>query len=45
MQEDAAIAEVPGPVPSLAGKSVLIFGGTSGIGLATGQHWNWHHVG
>ena len=36
MQEDAAIAEVPGPVPSLAGKSVLIFGGTSGIGLAAG---------
>lgn len=36
MQEDAAIATVPGPVPSLAGKSVLIFGGTSGIGLATG---------
>ncbi|HEX6994256.1 MAG TPA: SDR family oxidoreductase [Gammaproteobacteria bacterium] len=35
MQEDTAFAEVLGPVPSLAGKSVLIFGGTSGIGLAT----------
>src|SRR5690606_8655327 len=35
MQEDTAFAEVLGPVPSLAGKSVLVFGGTSGIGLAT----------
>ncbi len=35
MQEDTAFAEAPGPAPSLAGKSVLVFGGTSGIGLAT----------
>ena len=35
MQENAAFAEVPDPVLSLAEKSVLIFGGTSGIGLAT----------
>ncbi len=33
MQENSAVAF--GPVPSLAGKSALIFGGTSGIGLAT----------
>ena len=36
MQEDAAFAAVPGPVLSLTGQSVLVFGGTSGIGLATG---------
>lgn len=35
MQENTVLAEEPGAVPSLAGKSVLIFGGTSGIGLAT----------
>ena len=35
MQENTAFAKVFGPVPSLAGESVLIFGGTSGIGLAT----------
>src|SRR5690554_156790 len=34
MQEITAFAET-GSTPSLAGKSVLIFGGTSGIGLAT----------
>lgn len=37
MQEDTTFAEVPGAAPSLAGKSVLIFGGTSGIGLATAK--------
>src|SRR5690554_4220030 len=34
MQEISVVAAVP-PESSLAGKSVLIFGGTSGIGLAT----------
>lgn len=35
MQKSAAFSEALGPVSSLAGKAVLIFGGTSGIGLAT----------
>jgi NAD(P)-dependent dehydrogenase (short-subunit alcohol dehydrogenase family) len=35
MQKEAALAQALGPVPSLAGECVLIFGGTSGIGLAT----------
>lgn len=35
MQENAVYAEALSAVPSLAEKSVLIFGGTSGIGLAT----------
>lgn len=36
MQESTSFAEVPGPMgSSLAGESVLIFGGTSGIGPAT----------
>lgn len=35
MQENAVFADALGAVPSLTGRSVLIFGGTSGIGLAT----------
>lgn len=36
MQKDPVRAEVPASAQSLAGRSVLILGGTSGIGLATG---------
>src|SRR5690625_2340803 len=36
VQEDTTFEANLGLPPSLAGKSVLIFGGTSGIGLATG---------
>lgn len=36
MQKDTVFSEASGPGSVLAGKSVLILGGTSGIGLATG---------
>ena len=35
MPNNEALAEAPGSASSLAGKTVLIFGGTSGMGLAT----------
>lgn len=36
MQENTIVADVSASASPLAGQSVLIFGGTSGIGLATG---------